>query len=273
METTVIVGLLGIFRIASLTAERLALHGLGRARQGALATMGIGFGGAAIVLWVLALWQGQSIWVGSTIWTGIIYAFAFGMYTVSLSEGPVSAVSPWTNATVVMLWLIHPFGGTWSYGGLTLFCVGAWLLTIRQWNRAVLLMIGSDALLAVARIIDVANASQPPMAYAASLFTSIGLWMIVPAILFCKMQNLATLFFLKPALSVVAATTNAVAYLTLFAMLKWVHPAVIEAISTLSSVAATVVGVLFLNETQGWRKLLSALLMTSGTVMLLIDVH
>ncbi|GEO27351.1 hypothetical protein AAC03nite_31360 [Alicyclobacillus acidoterrestris] len=273
MGTTVMVGLLGLIRIASLTAERVSLHGLGRVRQGALATMGVGFGGAAIVLWIFAASQGQLIWIGSTIWTGILYAVAFGLYTISLSDGPVGVVSPWTNAIVVMLWLLHPFGSAWSLLGLALFAIGAWLLTVRQWNRAVLLMILSDALLAIARLIDVANRSQPPIAYAASLFTAIGLWMIVPSVFLGKTQNLAKLFFLKPGLSIVAASTNAIAYITLFAMLRWVNPAVIEALSTMSSVTATIVGVVFLHETHGLRKLASATLMTLGTVCLLIDSH
>ncbi|WAH38688.1 hypothetical protein [Alicyclobacillus dauci] len=272
MGTAVIVGLLGLFRIATLTAERVAIHGLGKARQGSLATMGIGFGGAAVVLWLVAWWQGQVIWVPSTMWTGVVYAVAFGFYTASLTQGSVSAVSPWTNATVVILWLIHPFGSLLSWSGLGLFALGAWFLTVRRISRAVLWMLISDVLLAVARFIDVTNADQPPLAYAASLFTCIGLWMLVPIVLFGEIPSLARLFFLRPGWSVTAACTNAAAYVALFGMLKFVHPAVIEAISALASVAATLVGIVFLKEAQGRRKILASTLMTFGTVLLLLDL-
>lgn len=273
MEPVIAVTLLGLFRIFALTAERIAIHGLGEARQGSLATMGISFGGASVVLWAFALHAGQMQWVASTMWTGMIYAAAFGLYTKSLVTGPVSTVSPWTNATVVLLWIIHPFGGMWSWIGLSLFAIGAAFLTTRPFNMSVVWMLASDALLAIARLIDVHHVAQPEMAYAASLFTAIGLWMMVPTILFDRVASLTKLFFIRPVWSITAASSNAFAYLALFAMLRFVHPAVIEAISTMASVAATLFAIIVFKEGQGGRKIFASVLMTLGTICLLVDVH
>lgn len=272
MEPAIAVGLFGLIRILALTTERIAIHGLGRAQQGSLATMGISFGGASIVLWIVAWHQGQMLWVGSTLWTGIIYAAAFALYTLSLVKGPVSTVSPWTNATVVLLWMIHPFGSEWSWCGLALFAVGAALLTTKRFTWSIAWMIASDVLLAVARLIDVHHTSQPATAYAASLFTSIGLWMLVPIVLFNQVPALTRLLFLRPGWSITAASTNALAYLALFAMLRFVHPAIIEAISAMASVAATLFGILVFKEGNGKRKLWASLCMTMGTICLLFDV-
>lgn len=272
LEGAVLIGLLGLIRVVTLTSERIALHGLGRANRGALATMGIGFGGAAVVLWFMSFLEGQPVWMPSTLWSGFIYALAFGFYTASLAKGPLGVVSPWSNATVVILWCVEPSSHLASWAGVALFAIGAGLLTSKGLTTPVIWMLLSDVLLASARFIDVNHVSQAPIAYAASLFTVITFWMFVPIILFGKLGEVWRLTRLEPGWSFIAATSNAGAYITLFILLRWIHPAAVEAISALASGVATLSGILFFRETQGKRKVISAVLMTAGSILLLYRI-
>jgi drug/metabolite transporter (DMT)-like permease len=267
----VILSILGLIRVATLTSERVALHELGKSRDGTLPTMGIGFGGAALILWVMAFFQGNTVWVSATLWAGFIYALAFGLYTFSLTTGQLSVVSPWSNATVLMLWMMHPEGNALSILGVTCFAGGVLLSIRRDLSLPVVWMLLSDGLLASARFLDMGQIDQSPSTYAACLFTVISLWMLLPIVLFRRTRALFQLISHKPGWSFIAATSNAAAYLTLFILLRFVHPASVEAISALASSAATLCGIYFFHEKQGLRKFVTSSLMTAGSILLLIE--
>lgn len=265
------IGLLILFRIVTLSSERVAFHGLAQGETGALPTMGIAFWGAALLLWIVAFAEGQVFFIGPTVWTGSVYALAFGLYTASLAEGPVGSVSSWTNATILLLWLIQPTGGVASIGGIVLFSYGAWLLVSRKLTRAVVMMLLSDVLYVIARLLDTAHTHFPLFAYAASLFTWISLWMSVPIV--SSGQTLAVLRLAKerPGWSIAAASTNAATYLALFALIHWLPTALVEAVSALAGFASTLAGIIIFHESQGKRKVAASSLMTVGVLVLLFD--
>lgn len=258
-----------MIRIATLTSERVAFNKLGRAGGGSLSTMGIGFGGAAIILWVVAVCQGTVTWQHSTWWTGAIYALAFGCYTVSIVRGKLSIVSQWSNATVVLLWLLHPEWNLISLLGISLFSFGALLLVRVDLSKPVLLMIASDILLACARYIDVQHANEAVVPYSASLFTVISVWMFAMVAMRGKLWLTIQMVRRRPAWSFIAASSNAAAYACLLWMLRFLHPAAVEAISALASATTWLCGVLLLHEGASLRKIISSSAMLVGSVLLL----
>ncbi|WDL96149.1 EamA family transporter [Alicyclobacillus sp. ALC3] len=267
----IMLGLLMFIRVLSLSTEQLSVHGLGREVRQPLATMVITFGGAACVLWGAAALHDQVEWIGITIWSGAIYAITFGLYTTALGIGPVGEVSPWTNATIVLMWLVRPTGGIVSALAMVLFAVGAWKLVGRKVSKAVVMMVAGDVLLVTARLVDASHTGYPLYAYAASQFTSVALWMLVPTFLFQKHKNVLQLAAARPLWGVTAAGANAIAYLTLFALLKWLPPTIVEAVSSLAGLLATLFGVVFFRETDGRRKIVACTLMTLGVLCLLLD--
>lgn len=264
-----IVAFLAGLRILTLTVERVSLNRLGQSGYGSLATMGVGFGGAAVVLVLMSFFDETPIPFTTTFWTGALYALAFGLYTAAFVKGPIGLVSPWSNATVVLLWMYHPLESVGAWSGLSLFAVGVLILTHRQFNRAVIMMLASDVVLALARVMDVQHSEHAPVAYAAGMFIAISLWMLIPVIISGQHKTILPLIRRQPGWSFVAATSNAAAYLSVFTLLKWLHPAIVEAFSALASSLATFVGVFFYHEKQGTRKIISSILVTCGTILLL----
>lgn len=266
----VVVAAFACLRILTLTVERVSLNRLGQTGYGSLATMGVGFGGAGIILLLMSLWDGVPIPFSSTFFAGALYATAFALYTAAFVRGPIGLVSPWSNATVVLLWLYHPLESESAWIGLALFAIGVLVLTHRHFNKAVLLMLASDCILAIARVHDVQHTEHEPIAYATGMFIALSLWMTIPIFISGQHKSLLPLIRREPGWSVVAATSNAGAYLSIFTLLRWLHPAVVEALSALASSAATFVGVFIFHEQQGTRKIFSSILVTAGTILLLV---
>lgn len=266
-----LVALLIVARIVALSGEQVAVHGLGQDTESPLPTMAVTFWGATVVLWIVASLHGQAQFIGSTIWTGVVYAIAFGLYTAALAIGPVGSVSPWTNATIVLLWMIRPTGDVASFIGIAIFTGGAWLLARGRLTRATLMILVADGFLVAARLIDASHTQHPVFAYAASLYTSISLWMAVPVVLFAQGRPMVRLIGTRPGWSVAAALLNAASYLVLFSLLKWIPPTLVEAVSTLAGVGATLAGVILFQESQAARKVLASCLMTLGVSVLIMD--
>lgn len=267
----IVVGFFILVRIVFLSTERLAIHGLGRGNQSALATMVIAFWGAAIALWIVAFSQHQVLWLGSALWIGLIYALAFGLYTSALVQGPVGSVSAWTNLTIILLWILKPTGTIVSVFGIILFTVGGAWLAGRTISRSVLWIVASDVLFVVARTVDSHHTHLPTFAYAASLFTSISVWMTLAAIFLGATGSILPLFWQRPGWSIAAAAANAGAYLSLFILLHWLPPSLVEAISALAAFVATVVAVTWFHEDDAFRKLGASTIMTSGVLILLVN--
>ncbi|QQE81007.1 hypothetical protein [Alicyclobacillus sp. SO9] len=267
----VLVSVLMIVRIALLSTERVAFHGLGRGSYSAFATMGIAFWGASLVLWGVALEEQQAVWIGDTVWIGLIYAFAFGLYTAALTKGSVGGVSAWTNLTIVLLWIIHPTGGWISILGIFIFTTGALWLAGKRITTSVLLIVCSDIMFVAARLLDASHTHLPSFSYAASLFTSISLWMTIGIVLNSRVPETLRLFWARPGWSLASAATNAGAYLSLFLLLHWLPPALVEAVSAFAAFVATLVGVVFFQEQNAKLKLTASFTMTIGVMILLID--
>ena len=160
--------------------------------------MGVAFWGAALILWVMAIFLGQAHWIGETMGIGAVYAISFGLYTAALAIGPVGAVSPWANASTIMLWVLNPTGGLASVVGILLFTCGAWILVTTKISRSVIMMLFSDVFLVIARNLDASNIHYPIFAYAASLFTAISIWMSIPIIFYKQVKNVFLLAHERP---------------------------------------------------------------------------
>lgn len=262
-----------VLRIVALAGERVAFHGLGQHRR-VLPTALIAYGGAGVCLWLLMLFSGDIRLVGPAFWTGAVYAVAFGLYTGALAEGPVSTVSPWANATTVLLFLISPTGGWLAWVGLALFSAGALWLTEGgiERTRAVFWMLASDVFLAAGRLLDARHMEFSPLSYAASVFLAVTLWLAVIVTIYGQWDAVRTQWADRRGWSVAASVTNAGSYGTLILLLRWLPPAVVESVSALASVVSTIAGIWWFRELGGPKKFFASVLMAAGS-MILIYAH
>lgn len=263
-----------LLRLGVLTGERVAFHGLGREKNG-LATTAVAYGGSAVVLWIAALWLEHGHWVGQAFWPGAVYAVSFALYTASLAAGPVSLVSAFANATTIILFFITPTTSLVAWFAVGLFALGSFLLMpLRErLAPAVLWMLLSDGALALGRLMDSHNTGLASFSYAASLFTSVGLWLIIPLTLYGLWGEIFALMRQRPHWSLAASVTNAVAYLTVLELLRHMPATLVEAISAWAGVFATIAGVWWFHESQARRKIGAATLMTIGTIILIFSQH
>lgn len=259
-------------RLAVLSGERLAFHGLGRGKN-ALATTAVAYGGATVLLWLAALLSGHAYWVGLAFWPGAIYAVSFVLYTAALAKGPVSVVSAFSNATAVLLFFSSPVWDWRAWAGIALFALGGAFMV--PWRgrppASVLWMLLSDVALAVGRLLDAHVQGVDTVAYAASLFTSVTVWLVVPLTAYARWGDVRQLMSDRPGWSLLSAGTNGLAYLTVFELLKRMPATMVEAVSAWAGVLATVAGLVLFHEGGGRRKIIAAVLMTVGTVILLFS--
>lgn len=272
MAATMWLWIIVTVRLLVLTSERITFHGLGRGRS-AIATTAVAYGGATVVLWIFAFLFGQGFWLGQAFWPGAVYAVSFMLYTASLSQGPVSVVSAFANAATIMLFLVHPTGSLLAWGFIALFAIGSLVMggVGRGWNRSVWLMLLSDVLLVVGRLFDSHHTHLPPFAYAASLFTAVSLWLSVPLAMTRRFGDVKKLVKGRLTWAMAASLSNGLAYLTVFELLRRMPPSLVEAVSALAGVGATVAGVIWFHEKSPARKIVAASLMTLATVGLLYD--
>lgn len=261
-----------LLRLSVLSGERLAFHGLGRGKS-ALAVAAVAYGGAALFLWLAAAMLGKAHWQGEAFWPGSVYAVSFFLYTASLAEGPVSVVSAFANATAVMLFLIEPVFDVRSLAGIGLFALGALFLV--PWgekiSRAVWWMLLSDAALAIGRLLDAGVHGVSSLPYAASLFSSVVLWLIVPITAYGKWGEIWALARARPAWGTAAAGANGLSYVTVFELLRVMPATLVEAVSAWSGVLAAGLGAVWFHEGGILKKVLASALMTLGTVILLFS--
>lgn len=263
-----------VLRVGLLSGERVAFHGLGRHRH-PLATTVVAYGGATVILWALCGITGNARWIGAAFWPGAVYAVSYTLYTAALSKGPLSLVSGFANATVMMLFLTAPH---WDMGTLTamgLFVLGAVCLLPRPTSLsiAVLWMLLSDAALVAGRLLDARQPLVLSMPYAASLFTAVLGWLIIPVTAYGLWGRCLKLVQERPAWSLTAALLNGLSYLTVLSMLQKVSPTIVEAVSAWAGVVATVLGVVTFREGKATWTITGATLMTIGTVILLFSPH
>jgi len=259
-------------RLVALTAERVGLRRLG-AGQSPWAVMVVAYGGAALCLWGVAATQGDLRWRASAMLPALTYWAAFSAYTLALVEGPLSVVSPWANATVPLLFLLHPSGGPVALAGLALFGAGTWLnLQGGRIGRGVWYMWAADVALAVARLQD-ATAATSPYSYGATLYTVVSLGMMGLNGLLRQggLRTALALLHRRQAWAMVTLLANAGSYLTLLLLLAHLAPGAVEATSGGASFLAALLGVMWLKEPSGWRALGGAALMALGATLVLYD--
>ncbi len=262
-----------IARLGLLSSERVAFHGLGH-KQSSWSTMVVAYGGAALVLWLGALIMGSAHFIAAAFWPGSVYAVSFALYTIALSRGEVGQVSAWANATPVLLFLWNPTGTGWAWVAVAGFALGAvWLGGLRRGHidASVVWMLLSDVVLVIGRLLDASHTGFNPIAYAASLYLVVTGWMLLTMFLLGQGRATIKLVQGRPLWSLFAAAANGGSYLTLFSLLKLMPVTLIEAVSALAGVGATVIGVLWFHEKGRRRKILASSMMTLATILLLYD--
>lgn len=261
-------------RVASLTGERLAYRLFGRRQASPWPVMGAAYIGAALFLWAAAGAQGHWGVDWQAFWPSMAYAAAFGLYTSSLVTGQASQVSPWSNATAMMLFILHPAdwrGVSWLFMGL--FGIGAWCQVQGRLSWPVLMMVASDMLLVVGRLGDVHAAMGNPWTYGASLMTFVAVWM---GLAIAARGELPAVFRVVAAYPLASAATgllNAVSYVSVVVLLESWPATLVEASSAVAALAAAVIAPFLFQERATSRRIGGAVLMTLSAVLLLWDYH
>ncbi|AUW93297.1 EamA family transporter [Sulfobacillus sp. hq2] len=261
-----------VLRIVSLTGERLAYRVFGRDRASPWAVMGLSYVGAAVWLWAIAAWKGTSGFDWQALGPGTLYAGAFALSTMSLVIGEASQVSPWSNATTLLLFLIHPAHlppTSWLLIGL--FAVGAWWQVQGHLSKPVWMMLASDGLLAMGRLADVHVQSPDPWTYGASLMTCVASWMI--AAVFWHQEGKAVFRVAKamPVTTGIVGLLNAIAYVSVVILLKRWPASLVEASSAVAAFFAALIAVYLFREAANSRRIGGAAIMTVTAVLLILD--
>lgn len=259
-------------RVACLTGERIFFHNLGEKRSGLVTTL-VAFGGAAALLWVAAAIAGPLTIVPEAFYPSLIYAGHFALYTTAFSMGAISTVSPWTNVTVLVLFFWGPLGRWLAWVGVALFGVGIGLFLERKPKHLlpVVMMIGSSVLLAIGRKFDLGQETGPPLAYAASMFTWVTLWIGIVVLVLGQGRDVIRLVKERTQWSFLSAGSNAASYVTLVLLIHRLPLAALESLGSISALLATLIGAFWLMEATSGRKILASWLMSGGAVAMLLD--
>ncbi len=267
MEVLLIV----VGRVVSLTGERIFLHVLGEGEPGPVTTT-IAFGGAAALLWAVAWASGHAQIAPAAFFPSIIYACSFAIYTAALSKGAVSAVSPWSNLSVLFLFLVAPDSGWWAWSGLAALGMGTALLVTGTTTDVipVWMMIGADVLFVVARVLDVGRAPGSAVTYAANLYGWVTVWIGGFALALGQGHRIIPLVQRRLRWSFLSSLTNAASYLSFILLMPRLPLWVIEGLGSIAALIATLIGSFWLLEAMAWRKIVGSSLMSLGAVLLLL---
>lgn len=260
------------FRVCCLSSERVFFHLLGSKQRG-LSTTLVAFGGGAALLWAAAWAFSQPMMIVGALLPSLIYTLHFILYVTAFSQGEVNSVSPWTNLSVLLLFLWSPTGGIWGWLGLAAFALAIWLMLerpARNW-RPVLTVAAASALLAVGRILDLGQAHGPVLVYAANIYGWVSLWTLILILVKGQAGDVLRLISQRPQWSILSATSNAASYLTLVWLIHRLPLSALEALSSLSALIAALVGSFWLLEPVSRRKMMASWLMSAGAVALLWD--
>lgn len=275
MEALPLPFLLLLVRLAVLGAERVGFNRLGHGYPPIGAAL-IAYAGAALFLIPLAWGIHGSPWDGRAALSAVVYAGSFFLYVWGLSVGPLSVVAPWPAATALILWLVRPMGSVSTVVGLVLMVGGGFWLTAgdghdpsSQVRMGVVLMLLSDMLLAAGRLLDAGRASGPLLPYAATLYGIIAGVFLVGAVAGRQWKAAWRQLQVRPLWAGVSAATNAGAYLSLIALLRYWPPYLVEALSGGAGVLAVIVGAVWLREGHLGRKVLASSMMVLGGGLLL----
>jgi drug/metabolite transporter (DMT)-like permease len=132
-------------------------------------------------------------------------------------------------------------------------------------------MLFSDVILVLGRLLDIGHVGLEPLAYAASLYLVVTGWMMLASIMFGNMPSVWKMLRERPIWAFAAAVSNGGSYLTLFMLLGMMPVTLIEAVSALAGIGATVVGVFGFHEHDRRRKIIATMVMTLATILLLYD--
>ncbi|WP_028962826.1 hypothetical protein [Sulfobacillus thermosulfidooxidans] len=261
-------GLWLIVRIFSLSGERMVLTALGR-HSDPWGIMGASSVMAALFLWLGVFLQHQPLtWLWPILWPSMVYAAAFSLYTWALSKGPISEVSPWSNATTLLLFLWHP-GLSQGIGFIASFAIGAWLAGAQSLSLAGWVMLASDVFFAAGRLLDVHYRLYSPLTYGANLMTWVSLWILSGLALSRGRGKILSTVKNFPVLSTLEGFFNALSYVSVIMLLRQMPVAIIEAVSSIAGLLAALGGFIF-HEQMTVRQILGAFIMSASAFFLLL---
>jgi hypothetical protein len=268
----VIVSALAAVRVAVLAGERVALRRLG-AGGGGVATTLVACGGACLALTAAAWGTDSFTAVRVAFLPSLLYTLHFVLYTAAFAEGPVSAVSPWTNLTVLLLFLVHPRGGPLAWAGVSVLAFGAGLAIAesRGRPRPIVLIVAADVLLVVGRSLDATRLSVPPIGYAANLYAWVTLWLLIYASASGRLSDAYRLVARRPGWAAMASLANGASYVILVILLRILSLPAVEGLGAVAALAAGLAGAYWLNEPTTGRKMMASWLMSGGAVALICD--
>ncbi len=224
---------------------------------------------AALFLWLGVVLQHQPlIWLWPILWPSLVYAGAFSLYTWALSQGPISEVSPWSNATTLFLFIWHP-GLSQGIGFVALFALGAWLAGAQRLSLAGWVMLASDVFFAAARLLDVHYRLYPPLTYGANLMTWVSLWILTGLTISGGRGKILGTVKDFPVFSTIEGFLNALSYVSVVMLLRQMPVAIVEAVSSIAGLLAALGGFVF-HEQMTMRRILGALIMSVSAILLLL---
>lgn len=259
-------------RVAVLAGERIAFHGLGEG-SGGYATTLVAFGGAGLVLAGAAAAGGSLTLVPAAFLPSLVYTVHFVLYTTAFAEGPVSAVSPWTNLPVLMLFALNPQGGVLAWAGVGSLALGAFLgfWEGRGKIRPVLLIVAADVFLVIGRSLDAGRVPVTPLGYAANLYGWVTLWLVIYGCASGRVVEAFRLIRGRPVWTALASLANGGSYLTLAFLVRRLPLPTVESLASLAALAAALAGAYWLNEPTTRRKMMASWLMSGGAFALICD--
>ncbi len=254
-------------RVASLTGERLALRYLGQVGAPAPGIMGVTYMIAALLLWGAVFLHGPAHFYWRALGPGTVYAAGFMLYTQSLIRAPTSEVSPWSNATIFILFSTAPPAWGWAWLFLAVFAFGAWLQVGERISPAVWLMLASDVFLAAGRLLDAFQGPALPLPYGASVMTVVLVWVGAVLAVRGEAAQVCRMLVRFPVLSALGAALNAMSYFTVVMLLALLPPALVEATSAAASMLAVIVSIYLFRETAPVRVFMGGFLMTASAIL------
>jgi hypothetical protein len=259
-----------LLRVAALAGERVGLNRVGTPSK-PTAGAALAYATAAAWLWMMVLVVGPVRWEPSAVAPALLYAVSFGLYAWALALGPLSVVAPWPAATALMLWIAHPEGGWVAFAGVGALVAGAVLTAGQQPRRHVgpiLVMLVSDAVLAMARGWDAVRAAGPILPYAATVYTVVAVLLVAAASLTASGPAAWAVARQRPWSVALAGVSNGVAYLTVLALLVHWPPYLVEALSAVAGVVASAAGMVWLGEERSVSRMAGAVAVGVGAALL-----
>lgn len=228
-------------------------------------------------------------WIDNSLLSATIFASGMVFFMWSLGRGEISLLAPLTSLTLVFIYVFDLFAGnvglSWqapagivlAIGGLTLLNLQPgtnWLQTLNP--AAVLYQPGAlgaiyfALAIAATRVVDSRVAGiAPPLLYAANSNLVVGAICLILLLIRGRGDSLARLWNERRWIAIGAGVVGILSYVVLLVCYDYFAPSVIEPVSQLGIVIATLLGAWVYREPLYWRWLAAILVCGGATLVML----